>query len=195
MATTVDARGVEDLHPMLRRSWVVPLVLGILLLVAGVIMLVNVNAGVRTLRWLVVIDLVLTAVQAFATASLRSRPWVGALLGVLYLVAAVIGIVWPGVTLLALVLVVGVSLLVGGVVQAGMSWASRRSDSGWGWSFALGLIAVLGGLVFLFGNPVISIAALAIVLAVYTIIAGVMLLTLATAVRRMGAGVSAAFGH
>src|SRR6185312_4512762 len=194
MATTVDARGVEDLHPMLRRSWVVPLVLGILLLVAGAIMLVNVNAGVRTLRWLVVIVLVLTAVQAFATASLRSRPWVGALLGVLYLVAAVIGIVWPGVTLLALVLVVGVSLLVGGVVQAGMSWASRRSDSGWGWSFALGLIAVLGGLVFLFGNPVISVAALAIVLAVYTIIAGVMLLTLATAVRRMGAGVSAAFG-
>jgi uncharacterized membrane protein HdeD (DUF308 family) len=30
----------------------------------------------------------------------------------------------------------------------------------WGWAFALGLISVLAGLVFLFGNPIISVVVL-----------------------------------
>jgi hypothetical protein len=36
---------------------------------------------VSTLRWLVVFSLILTAIEAFATASLRRRPWVGWLVG------------------------------------------------------------------------------------------------------------------
>lgn len=188
MTTTIDPRGVDDLPTWVRRSWLVPLILGILLAAAGVILLVNVNAGINTLRWLVVIELVLAAAQAFATASLRHRPWVGWLAGVLYLVGAIVGIAWPGVTLLALLITVGVSLLVAGAVQAGQSWQLRGRAHGWGWSFAVGLLSVVAGLVFLFGNPVISLVALAIVLGVYTIMAGITLITMALAVRRITAG-------
>jgi hypothetical protein len=63
---------------------------------------VNVNAGINTLRWLVVIELALAAVQAIVTASLRHRPWVGWLAGAFYLAGAIVGLVLPAVTLLPL---------------------------------------------------------------------------------------------
>jgi uncharacterized membrane protein HdeD (DUF308 family) len=188
MTTTTDPRGVHDLPTWVRRSWLVPLTLGILLAIVGVILLVNVNAGISTLRWLVVIELVLAAVQAFATASLRHRPWVGWVAGILYLIGAIVGLVWPDVTLLALVLTVGVSLLVAGAVEAVQAWQLRGSAHGWGWSFAIGLLSVVAGLVFLFGNPAISLVALAIVLAIYTIMAGITLIMMAFAVRRLTEG-------
>jgi uncharacterized membrane protein HdeD (DUF308 family) len=194
MTATIDPRGVDDLPTWVRRSWLVPLVLGILLVVVGVILLVNVNAGINTLRWLVVIELVLAGVQAFATASLRHRPWVGWLAGVLYFIGAIVGIAWPGVTLLALLITVGVSLLVAGAVQAGQAWQLRGRAHGWGWSFAVGLLSVIAGLVFLFGNPAISLFAVAIVLAVYTIMAGVMLISMALAVRRLTEGAAGSVG-
>jgi uncharacterized membrane protein HdeD (DUF308 family) len=185
MTTAVDARGTDDLPLWVRRSWLVPAVLGGLLIVAGVLLLINLNAGIRTLHWLVVIGIVMAAIQAFATASLRHRPWWGWVVGALYLVGAIVAIAWPGVTLFALLLIVGISLLTSGLAQAIASWQQRRTAHGWGWGFALGLLGAVAGLVFLFGNPVISLVALAIVLACYTISSGVTMLTLALAVRRL----------
>jgi uncharacterized membrane protein HdeD (DUF308 family) len=60
---------------------------------------------------------------------------------------------------------------------------------GWGWSFALGILSVVPGLVFLFGGPVISILVLAVVLAVYVLMTGVTLVALAFAVRKLPATV------
>jgi uncharacterized membrane protein HdeD (DUF308 family) len=185
MATDIDARGVDDLPEWVRRSWVVPAVLGVVLLLAGVLLLINVNAGIATLHWLVVYGIVMAGIQAFATASLRHRPWVGWLVGGTYLVGALVAIAWPGITLFVLLLIVGISLLTSGLAQAMASWRLRATAHGWGWGFALGLLSAVAGLVFLFGNPVIGLVALAIVLAVYTISAGATMLTLALTVRRL----------
>jgi uncharacterized membrane protein HdeD (DUF308 family) len=188
MSTAVDPRGIDDLPQWVRRSWLVPAVLGVVLLLAGVLLLVNVNAGIRTLHWLVVYGIVMAGIQALATASLRHRPWVGWLVGGAYLVGAILAIAWPDVTLFALLLIVGISLLTSGLGQAMASWRLRHAAHGWGWGFALGLLSAVAGLVFLFGNPVIGLVALAIVLAVYTISAGATMLTLALAVRRLTLG-------
>jgi uncharacterized membrane protein HdeD (DUF308 family) len=185
MTTVARTDGTDGLPAWFRRSWLVPLVLGLLLTLGGVVMLVNLGAGVRTLRWLVVLNLVLAAVQALATASLGRRRWVGIVVGLLYLLGAVAGIVWPEVSLLVLVLVVGVSLLVAGAVQAVSAWLARHDAGGWVWSFVLGLLGVVAGLVFLLGNPVISVVVLAVVLGCYLIVAGVTLLALALTLRRV----------
>ncbi len=179
-----DARGVDDLPDWVRRTWLVPLILGIALVVLGLILLFNVDASVGTLRWLVVISLVLAAIEAFATASLRTKPWVGWVVGFIYLAGALIGIVWPGVTLLVLVITVGISFLVGGVLQAVMSWQLKGTATGWGWGFALGLLSVLAGLFFLFASPANSVLVLALVLAFYVFMTGVILVALAFAIRR-----------
>jgi uncharacterized membrane protein HdeD (DUF308 family) len=186
MTEVADPRGVHDLPGWVRRSWLVPLVLGIVLAVVGVILLLNIGAGVRTLRWLVVVALVFSAAEAFATAPLRRRAWLGWLAGALCLIGALVGVVWPLVTLRALALVLGIFLVVAGGVRIGVSWAARSTTQGWGWSFFLGILSTVAGLVFLFGNPVISVLVLAVVLACYMIFSGVTLLTLSLAVRRIG---------
>lgn len=180
-----DPRGVEDLPGWVRASWVTILVLGLVMLGLGVLLLFNLAASVNTLRWLVVISLMLAAVEAFGTAALRERRWVGWLVGLAYVTGAVVAVVWPGVTLFALVLTVGVSLLAGGLVQTVMAWRAKGEAKGWGWSFAMGLMSVLAGLVFLFGSPAISVAVLAIVLAVHVLMTGTTLVLLAFAIRRL----------
>jgi uncharacterized membrane protein HdeD (DUF308 family) len=179
-----DARGVDDLPDWVRRTWLVPLILGAALVVLGLILMFNLDASVGTLRWLVVISLVLAAVEAFATASFRDKAWVGWVVGFVYLVGAIIGIVWPGVTLFVLVITVGISLLIGGIVQAVMAWQSKATATGWGWGFAFGLLSVVAGLFFLFGSPADSVLILALVLAFYVFIIGVTLVVLAFAIRR-----------
>src|SRR5215207_10159305 len=151
-----DARGVDDLPDWVRRTWLIPLIIGIALAVLGLILLFNINASVGTLRWLVVISLVFGAIEAFATASLRTKPWVGWLVGFVILAGAIVGVVWPGVTLLVLVITVGISLFVGGVIHALMAWRLKGAATGWGWGFALGLLELVAGLVLLFGSPVNS---------------------------------------
>jgi uncharacterized membrane protein HdeD (DUF308 family) len=185
-----DARGVDDLPDWVRRAWLVPLVLGIALVVLGLILLFNLDASVGTLRWLVVISLVLAAIEAFVTASVRAKPWVGWLVGFAYLAGAVVGIVWPGVTLLVLVITVGISFLLGGIVQAVMAWQLKGVAKGWGWPFALGLLSVLAGLFFLFGSPANTVLVLALVLACYVFLTGVILVALALAIRQAATAVA-----
>jgi uncharacterized membrane protein HdeD (DUF308 family) len=179
-----DSRGVDDLPKWVRRTWLVPLVLGILMLVLGLVLVFNIRAGIDTLRWLVVFALIFAAVEAFATASLRTKPLVGWLVGTAYVIGAIMSIVWPGLTLLALVIIVGASLLVGGIVQTIMAWRARNAAKGWGWSFAFGLLSAVAGLVFLFGSPILSLVVLAILLAIYVIMTGVTLIALALAIRK-----------
>jgi uncharacterized membrane protein HdeD (DUF308 family) len=186
-----DPRGVEDLPGWVRASWVTVLVLGLLMLGLGVLLVVNLAASVNTLRWLVVFSLALAAVEAFGTAALRERRWVGWLAGLAYAGGAVVAVVWPGVTLLALVLTVGISLLAGGLVQAVMAWRAQGEAKGWGWSFTMGLLSVVAGLIFLFGSPVISVAVLAIVLAVHVLMTGATLIALALGIRKLASAVPA----
>jgi len=182
--TPGDSRSVDDLPTWVRRSWLIPLVLGILMLILGLVLLFNIEAGIETLRWLVLFALIFAAIEAFATASLRTKPWVGWLVGIAYVIGAIVSIVWPGLELLALVIIVGVSFLVGGILQAIMAWRARNAAKGWGWSFAFGLLSVVAGLVFLFGSPVVSLVVLAVVLAIYVIMTGATLIALALAVRK-----------
>jgi len=182
--TPGDSRSVDDLPTWVRRSWLIPLGLGILMLILGLVLLFNIEAGIETLRWLVLFALIFAAIEAFATASLRTKPWVGWLVGIAYVIGAIMSIVWPGLELLALVIIVGASLLVGGILQAIMAWRARNAAKGWGWSFAFGLLSAVAGLVFLFGSPIVSLVVLAVVLAIYVIMTGATLIALALAVRK-----------
>lgn len=179
-----QSRAVEELPGWIRRSWTVSLVLGLLMVVLGVVLLFNVGASVDTLRWLVVFALALEAVEALATASARTRPWVGYLAAACYLIGAVVGVVWPVITLFALVLTVGAALLVGGLVRAGHAVSARATLRGWGWSLFAGVLSVVAGLIFLFGSPVVSVLVLALVLAVQIIMTGAMLVSLSLALRQ-----------
>jgi uncharacterized membrane protein HdeD (DUF308 family) len=92
----------------------------------------------------------------------RSWPWVLAL-GIAAFVAGLITLVWPGVTVLALVFVLGVFLLFAGGAEIGWSIAERHTP-GWGFILFRGIVDLVTGIVVL-AWPDVTALVLALLLA------------------------------
>lgn len=113
------------------------------------------------------------AVQATRIDLRRSWPFVLAV-GILSLVAGLITIVWPGVTVLALVFVLGVFLLVAGGAEIGWSIAERHTE-GWGIILFRGIIDLITGIVVLVW-PDVTALVLALLLAAWLLLYAAMTL-------------------
>lgn len=94
----------------------------------------------------------------------RSWPWVLAL-GILALIAGLITLVWPSVTVYALVFVLGVFLIVAGGAEIGWSIAERHTD-GWGFILFRGIVDLIAGVVVL-AWPDVTALVLALLLAAW----------------------------
>jgi uncharacterized membrane protein HdeD (DUF308 family) len=113
---------------------------GLLALAVGVSLLVNPAADLRLVRWLVGLFLagwgLLRLVHA-ARASRRERTWL-VLSGLAALVAGIIVLAWPNVTVTALVYI----LVLGGLALAAVdivgALVNRRRDPGWWLSLVRG---------------------------------------------------------
>jgi uncharacterized membrane protein HdeD (DUF308 family) len=118
---------------------------GFLALAGGVSLLVSPGADLRLIRWLVGLFLagwgVLRLVHA-ARASRRERTWL-VLSGLAALVAGIVVLAWPAVTVTALVYI----LVVGGLSLAAVDLVgavvNRRRDPGWWLSLLRGLGTLL----------------------------------------------------
>jgi uncharacterized membrane protein HdeD (DUF308 family) len=104
------------------------------------------------------------AVEVITVDTRRSWPWVLAL-GIAALVAGLITIVWPGVTVLALVVVLGVFLLLAGGAEIGWSIAERHTQ-GWGFILFRGIVDLVTGIVVLVW-PDVTALVLALLLAIW----------------------------
>ena len=82
-------------------------------------------------------------------------------------------------------IIVGASFLVGGIVQAIMAVQVRSAAKGWVWSFILGLLSVIAGLIVLYGTPAYFLSSCwSLLLAGYVIRTGVTLIMLSLAERK-----------
>ena len=104
------------------------------------------------------------AVEVTTVDVRRSWPWVLAL-GILSLIAGVITLVWPSVTVYALVFVLGVFLIVAGGAEIGWSIAERHTD-GWGFILFRGIVDLIAGIVVL-AWPDVTALVLALLLAAW----------------------------
>jgi uncharacterized membrane protein HdeD (DUF308 family) len=126
------SRGRLPLGKAVGQGWALWLA-GFLALAGGVSLLVNPEADLRLIRWLVGLFLagwgVLRLVHA-ARASRRERIWL-VLSGLVALVAGIVVLAWPAVTMTALVYI----LVVGGLSLAAVDLVGavvdRRRDPGW----------------------------------------------------------------
>ncbi|WP_064256428.1 HdeD family acid-resistance protein [Rhodococcus sp. D-6] len=96
--------------------------------------------------------------------------WVVLLRGILAVLFGVVALVWPGITVWALVVVFAAYAIIDGIVLVVQS--VRDKPEGWGWWLAMGVISVLAGLVALFW-PGITALALLYVIAFYAILFGI----------------------
>jgi uncharacterized membrane protein HdeD (DUF308 family) len=113
------------------------------------------------------------AVDVITVDTRRSWPWVLAL-GIVALIAGLITIVWPGVTVLALVIVLGAFLLIAAGAEIGWSIAERHTR-GWGYILFRGIVDLIAGMVVL-AWPDVTALVLALLLAVWLLLYAAMTL-------------------
>jgi uncharacterized membrane protein HdeD (DUF308 family) len=90
------------------------LALGLACVVVGAILVTRPFTSLSVLTVLVGVALIVTGVSELADADLSSSPWIRRLLGIGWIVAGVLAIAWPDITVRGLALLVGISMIIGG---------------------------------------------------------------------------------
>jgi len=110
--------------------------------------------------------------------------WLVILRGVLAVLFGVSAWIWPGLTILTLVILFGAYALVGGVMNLGAAFAQRRMGSS-PWPFVFqGVLGIAVGIVVAVW-PDISALSLLYVIAAWAFVAGVFEVVTAVALRKM----------
>lgn len=163
------------------------ILLGVLGIIVGVIAIawpsVTVLALVILFAIYAFIDAGLQAVRAFSSRS--AGPVTGhLLLALVALAAGVIALVWPGITVLALVIVIGAWAFVAG-------WLEIFAAFGPGEPAGMRALFILGGLVsiafgvLLFARPGVGAITLALLFGLFNFISGVSRITLGIQLRQV----------
>jgi uncharacterized membrane protein HdeD (DUF308 family) len=80
---------------------------------------------------------------------LTSNWWALALLGILSILVGILAITRPGVTLAAIVLLIGAYMFVDGVFAIMASLRGMRTGDRWGWMLVEGILGIVAGLIVL----------------------------------------------
>jgi uncharacterized membrane protein HdeD (DUF308 family) len=156
---------------------------GLLAVVFGVLVLVWPGITVLALAYVfaayALVDGIGMIISGFRS---RGGPrWSYVLAGVAGVIAGLAAAFWPGITVLVLVVWAGAWAVVTGVLE--IVAAVRREDSGRWLTVLAGVLSIVAGLLILIW-PGIGALALATVLGIYALVAGVSLLWAAWQVRR-----------
>jgi len=173
--------------------WWLPLILGVVDVVLGVLVLAWPEATVMVLAVLFAIQLLVAGVVRLARALLADDGGAGArvvtaTIGVLFLFVGVLCLQNVMQTIAVLALLVGLTWLVGGVLDV-VGVLSDGPPGRWtrdtAWELALGVVAVLAGITVL-TFPEASVKTLAALLGIWLLVLGVT--TVASAFRLRAAG-------
>ncbi|HTB76409.1 MAG TPA: DUF308 domain-containing protein [Polyangiaceae bacterium] len=161
-----------------RSSWWAIVLRGVLACIFGVIVLANPRIGIAALILMFAVYAAVDGVAALATAISHGRAglsWGWWLVeGLVSLGIAALALARPGITLLAVVLLVAFRAILLGLVELGGALGGKEHDHRW-------LLGVTGVVSLLFGilliaNPLAGGIALVWVIGVYAVVFGVMLI-------------------
>jgi len=165
------------------RRWGALVALGALLALLGVWLLLSPFDAAGTLALLVALALLLQAIDTLSSARWMPSPVLGYLIGAVYLVTALVAIAWPGITLWAVAVVVGIGFIVAGAAEV----AARRAVApgpGRVLLVAAGLLTILAGIVAITW-PGATILVLAVLLGIKVLASGLSLVGAGLDLRRL----------
>jgi uncharacterized membrane protein HdeD (DUF308 family) len=149
--------------------------------IIGVVLLFNPVAAARTLALLLGLSLLIGGLLEIAFGwDDEKRRWLSLLLGAVLVVGGLLAAFWPGVTLVALAWITGLSLVVHGAARVGIAVVEREQIRGWGWVVLAGAVNVLLG-VLAIAWPEATVLVLSLILGAQIAIFGVLLLVAAFA--------------
>ncbi len=176
----------RELLRELGRYWWIPVTIGVLAVIAGILVLVYPG------RTLLLIELAfgfyllfygfMRIADAFLIRASAGRRVVVALLGVLAIIAGIFVITTPGFGLATLAIIFGIWLIAAGVLA--LMNASRVVE-GRGWEIARGIIDVIAGIIIV-AQPDIGLVTLAVIGGIYLIFVGLLQIAAGVTLRRAG---------
>jgi len=183
---------------LLARSWWMLALQGIVALLFGVLALLLPGL---TLLWLVAMfaayALITGAIALYGAVKNRTMDkgwWLILLLGLVSVAAGVLAIFNPGLTALALVLLMGANALVTGALEIAVAIRLRKTVRNEWLLILAGLVSIIfGGLVLAF--PGAGALALVWLISFYAVLSGVLLLSLAFRVKGWGSKNEAVSDH
>ena len=134
-----------------------------------------------------IVNGLLTLVAAFRRGREQPRWWALALEGLVSIIAGVLTLAWPDLTLLGLLYVVGVWAIVSGVLQIGTAIRLRKQITG-EWVLLLGGLLSMAFGVVVFLSPIAGALAISWWIGSYIFAMGIMWGVLAFRLRRHSAG-------
>jgi uncharacterized membrane protein HdeD (DUF308 family) len=154
--------------------------LGLAAVVLGVVLLFQPAAAARTLALLVGLSFIVAGLLELSLGWLAAghRRWTSVVLGALLAVGGVLAIAWPGVTLVSLAVITGLTLIVHGAMRVGVAVVARDEIPGWGWLALAGAVNVVIGVVAIVW-PQATVLVLSLVLGAQIAAFGVLLLVAA----------------
>jgi uncharacterized membrane protein HdeD (DUF308 family) len=181
----------DDLSAVLARNWWAMAVRGLLGIVVGVIAFIMPAATMLALVLIfaayMLVDGVFAIIVAVRSARRHDRWGLLVLEAVAGFVAAAIAVLWPGITVLAFVLLVAAWALVSGTLML-MAALHLNIDHGHWWLVLGGAASIVYGVLLLIA-PAIGALVLAWWFGVYAVVFGTALLILAVRLRaRHGSG-------
>jgi uncharacterized membrane protein HdeD (DUF308 family) len=161
--------------------WWVPLVLGLLSLVAGVIVLIKPSNSLKAITVVIGIFILLDGIMQLYMGLRRrvENSTMVAVIGVLDLIIGIILIRHPIAGVTAVALLIGIWLAAAGVLRLIMAFESHGDRLG---RLLVGGIELLAGIVII-ANPNIRLATLAVLVGVAFILNAIALIVLAIAMR------------
>jgi uncharacterized membrane protein HdeD (DUF308 family) len=191
------APGNTIAHVLSRNWWVVGL-RGAFAILFGVLALAWPGVTILTLVILfaayMLADGVLAIVAGVRAVRRHERWWPFLLEGLANLAAGVIAILWPGITLLAMVYLLGIWAIVSGVLMAFPDFSGRRPVGSW-LLVVGGVLSVILGVIVI-SQPIAGVLVLITWVAAYALAFGVILLILAFRLRQTGHAAPASnFAH
>jgi uncharacterized membrane protein HdeD (DUF308 family) len=168
-------------------GWWISLLVGVLLVGLGVWMLTNLFESVVVLAWIAGVALILGGVvEVTALGGRKALGWLAWLAALLMIGAGVVVLVWPGITLWALALLAGATLMGAGLIRIVMAFYNRNDDPGWTLDVGIGGLGVaLGAVVMVW--PGATLVVLAVSLGIRAIATGLIALGAGWQMHRLAA--------
>jgi uncharacterized membrane protein HdeD (DUF308 family) len=167
-----------------RKFWLVPMVAGLISLLAGIVVLIAPRGSLETIALILGIYLVVTGLHGAYTALANPEETGGhrglvLTMGALALIAGVVVILRPGATVTGVAIAFGIFLILSGLRY--LFLAAVLPDK---WPPAVrGVFEIAGGVVVVVW-PKIGLTTLAVVLGIYLILGGLLQLFIGFALRR-----------
>ncbi len=183
----MDKNADQALAGALARNWWIPLVSGVVAIIFGILALILPHITLFTLIVLFGIFALIQGIASLArasTAGQQGRSWIWPVVGGLMCIAAAIAaFVWPGITALVLLYIIGAWAIILGISEV-VAAIGLREETGRMWlQIAAGVISVLFG-ILLFVHPGAGALALVWLIGIYAILLGVTRIALAFELRR-----------